>query len=135
MYIPYGKQNISEEDIQSVVDVLKSDWLTQGPVVPSFESAIADLVGCRHAVAANSATSSLHLACKALEIGAGDIVWTSPISFVASSNCALYCDAAVDFVDIDLKTYNISPTTLRYICFGLQILKVIQNTDKQNVNL
>lgn len=107
MYIPYGKQNISEEDIQSVVDVLKSDWLTQGPVVPKFESAIADLVDCKYAVASNSATSSLHLACKALGIGRGDIVWTSPISFVASSNCALYCDAIVDFVDINLKTYNI----------------------------
>tara|TARA_B100000787_G_scaffold49830_1_gene35885 strand:- start:18447 stop:19622 length:1176 start_codon:yes stop_codon:yes gene_type:complete len=112
MYIPYGKQNISEEDIQSVVDVLKSDWLTQGPVVPSFESAIAHLVGCEHAVAANSATSSLHLACKALEIGKGDIVWTSPISFVASSNCALYCDATVDFVDIDINTYNMDVAKL-----------------------
>lgn len=112
MYIPYGKQNISEDDIQSVVDVLKSDWLTQGPVVPNFESAIADLVGCKYAVAANSATSSLHLACKALEIGTGDIVWTSPISFVASSNCALYCGATVDFVDIDIKTYNMDVSKL-----------------------
>ena len=112
MYIPYGKQNISEEDIQSVVDVLKSDWLTQGPVVPNFESAVADLVGCKYAVAANSATSSLHLACKALEIGTGDIVWTSPISFVASSNCALYCGATVDFVDIDIKTYNMDVSKL-----------------------
>ena len=113
MYIPYGKQDISEDDIQSVVDVLKSDWLTQGPVVPNFESAIADLVGCKYAVAANSATSSLHLACKALEIGAGDIVWTSPISFVASSNCALYCGANVDFVDIDIKTYNMDVSKLK----------------------
>ena len=112
MYIPYGKQNISEDDIQSVVDVLKSDWLTQGPVVPNFESAIADLVGCKYAVASNSATSSLHLACKALEIGTGDIVWTSPISFVASSNCALYCGATVDFVDIDIKTYNMDVSKL-----------------------
>lgn len=106
MYIPYGKQNVSEDDIKAVINVLKSDWLTQGPVVPEFESAMAKLVNCKYAVAANSATSSLHLACRALEIGVGDIVWTSPISFVASSNCALYCGASVDFVDIDLQTYN-----------------------------
>ena len=113
MYIPYGKQKISEEDIQSVVDVLKSDWLTQGPVVPKFESAVANLVGCKFAVASNSATSSLHLACRALGIGKGDVVWTSPISFVASSNCALYCDATVDFVDINLKTFNIDVSKLK----------------------
>ena len=127
MYIPYGKQSISEEDIQSVVDVLKSDWLTQGPVVPNFESAIAKLVGCKHAVASNSATSSLHLACRALEITKGDIVWTSPISFVASSNCALYCGATVDFVDIDLTTYNMDISMLEE---KLELAKVNGNLPK-----
>jgi len=112
MYIPYGKQSISEEDVQAVINVLKSDWLTQGPVVPKFESAVANLVGCKYAVAANSATSSLHLACRALDIGPGDIVWTSPITFVASANCALYCGASIDFVDIDLDTYNIDVAKL-----------------------
>ena len=107
MNIPYGKQSISEADIQQVVSVLKSDWLTQGPVGIKFEAAIARTVGCSYALAVNSATSALHLACLALNVGEGDIVWTSPISFVASSNCALYCGASVDFVDIDINTYNI----------------------------
>lgn len=106
--IPYGRQDISEDDIQSVVDVLHSDFLTQGPVVPAFEKAVADYCGVKHAVAVNSATSALHLACLALGVGAGDRVWTSPITFVASANCALYCGAAVDFVDIDPRTYNLS---------------------------
>jgi UDP-4-amino-4,6-dideoxy-N-acetyl-beta-L-altrosamine transaminase len=106
--IPYGRQTISEADIQAVVDVLRSDYLTQGPAVPAFENAVADYCGAQHAVAVNSATSALHIACLALDVGPGDIVWTSPITFVASANCALYCGAQVDFVDIDAKTYNLS---------------------------
>lgn len=112
MYIPYGKQCVSEADIQEVVAVLQSDWLTQGPVVPKFESAIANLVGCKHGIATNSATSALHLACLAIGVGEGDIVWTSPVSFVASANCALYCGAAVDFVDISIDSYNMDANNL-----------------------
>ena len=111
--IPYGKQSISQDDINAVIDVLKSDWLTQGPAVPAFESAIAEYCGASHACATNSATSALHIACLALGVGKGDIVWTSPISFVASSNCALYCGAEVDFADIDLETGNMSIAALR----------------------
>ncbi len=106
--IPYGRQDISEADIQAVVDVLHSDFITQGPTVPAFEKAVADYCGAAHAVAANSATSALHIACLALGVGKGDAVWTSPITFVASANCALYCGAQVDFVDIDPRTYNLS---------------------------
>lgn len=111
--IPYGKQDISEEDIQSVVDVLKSDFLTQGPMVPAFEKAVMDYCGAKYAFAVNSATSALHIACLALEVGPGDIVWTSPITFVASANCGLYCGASVDFVDIDARTYNMSIERLK----------------------
>lgn len=110
--IPYGRQTISEEDIQAVVDVLHSDFLTQGPAVPKFEAAIAAYCGAVHAVAVNSATSALHIACMALDIGPGDRVWTSPNTFVASANCALYCGATVDFVDIDPVTYNLCPKAL-----------------------
>lgn len=110
--IPYGRQDISEADIQAVVDVLRSDFLTQGPVVPAFENAVADYCGTGYAVAANSATSALHIACLALGVGNGDIVWTSPITFVASANCALYCGAQVDFVDIDPHTYNLGVENL-----------------------
>ncbi|MDD2914473.1 MAG: UDP-4-amino-4,6-dideoxy-N-acetyl-beta-L-altrosamine transaminase [Gallionella sp.] len=106
--IPYGRQDISDADIQAVVDVLRSDFLTQGPAVPAFEKAIATYCGAEHAVALNSATSALHVACLALGAGAGDVVWTSPITFVASANCALYCGAQVDFVDIDPHSYNMS---------------------------
>ncbi len=111
-FIPYGRQSISEADIAAVVDVLKSDFLTQGPVVPAFEEAIAALCGAQHGVAANSATSALHLACMALGVGPGDSVWTSPLTFVASSNAALYCGAKVDFVDVDDRTYNLCPVRL-----------------------
>ncbi|WP_295510710.1 UDP-4-amino-4,6-dideoxy-N-acetyl-beta-L-altrosamine transaminase [uncultured Pseudoalteromonas sp.] len=111
--IPYGKQSISQDDINAVIDVLQSDWLTQGPKVPAFESAIAEYCSANHACATNSATSALHIACLALGVGIGDIVWTSPISFVASSNCALYCGASVDFVDIDLETGNMSVVALK----------------------
>ena len=110
--IPYGKQHIDDEDINAVVETLKSDWLTQGPKVPLFEEAMSEYCGARHAVAVNSATSALHLACLALSVGEGDRVWTSPNSFVASSNCALYCNAIVDFVDIDIETGNMSITEL-----------------------
>lgn len=110
--IPYGRQSISDEDIQSVVDVLKSDFLTQGPAVERFEKAVADHCGAPYAVAVNSATSALHIACLALGVGPGDRVWTSPITFVASANCALYCGAEVDFVDIDSGTYNLSADRL-----------------------
>ena len=111
-FIPYGRQTINEADIQAVVDVLKSDYLTQGPVVPAFESAIASYCNVKHAVAANSATSALHIACLALGVGKGDIVWTSPITFVASANCVRYCGASVDFVDIDPISYNLCPKQL-----------------------
>ena len=105
--IPYGRQNISEADIQAVEDVLRSNFLTQGPVVPAFEKSIADYCGTQFAVAVNSATSALHIACLALDVGVGDVVWTTPTTFVASANCALYCGATVDFVDIDPRTYNL----------------------------
>lgn len=107
-YIPYGRQTISEEDIQAVVDVLRSNWLTQGPCVELFEKAVADYCGARHAVAVNSGTSALHIACRALGLGPRDVLWTSPNTFVASANCALYCGASVDFVDIDPDTCNMS---------------------------
>lgn len=106
--IPYGRQNISEKDIAAVVDVLKSDYLTQGPKVPEFEKKIAEYANAKFAVAVNSATSALHIACLAFNVKKGDVVWTSPISFVASSNCALYCDASIDFIDINPLTGNIS---------------------------
>jgi UDP-4-amino-4,6-dideoxy-N-acetyl-beta-L-altrosamine transaminase len=106
--IPYGHQNINKDDIQAVVDVLKSDFITQGPLVPAFETAVVSYCGAQHAVAVNSGTSALHIACLALGVGKGDVVWTTPITFVASANCALYCGAQVDFVDIDSRTYNLS---------------------------
>lgn len=111
-FIPYGRQSISDDDIAAVVDVLKSDFLTQGPEVPKFERAIADYCGAAHGVAVNSATSALHIACLALDLGPGDIAWTTPNTFVASANCALYCGARVDFVDIDPVTLNMSPKAL-----------------------
>lgn len=110
--IPYGRQDISEQDIQAVVDVLRSEYLTQGPAVPAFESSVAAYCGARYAVAVSSATSALHIACLALGVGRGDVVWTSPITFVASANCVLYCGAEIDFVDIDARTYNMSAEQL-----------------------
>ena len=110
--IPYGRQDISQEDINAVIDVLKSDFLTQGPVVPAFEKAVSDYCKAKHAFAVNSATSALHIACLALGVRKGDLVWTSPITFVASANCALYCGADIDFVDIDPATYNMSVKAL-----------------------
>ena len=110
--IPYGRQDISEADIQAVVEVLRSDFLTQGAAVPAFEQAVAGRCGARHAVAVNSGTSALHIACLALGVGPGDSVWTSAITFVASANCALYCGAQADFVDIDPRTYNMAPAAV-----------------------
>jgi UDP-4-amino-4,6-dideoxy-N-acetyl-beta-L-altrosamine transaminase len=110
--IPYGRQDITQADIDAVQEVLRSDWLTQGPVVPRFEQAVADCCGAGYAIAVNSATSALHLACLALGLGPGDRLWTTPITFVASANCGLYCGAQVDFVDIDPHTYTLCPKTL-----------------------
>ncbi|TMP82944.1 UDP-4-amino-4,6-dideoxy-N-acetyl-beta-L-altrosamine transaminase [Pseudoalteromonas phenolica] len=110
--IPYGRQNICDADINAVIETLRSDFLTQGPQVPNFESKIAQYCEAKFAVATSNATASLHLACLALGVGKGDIVWTSPISFVASSNCALYCGAEVDFVDVEINTGLMSVTAL-----------------------
>jgi UDP-4-amino-4,6-dideoxy-N-acetyl-beta-L-altrosamine transaminase len=111
--IPYGRQDISQADIDSVVEVLRSDFLTQGPTVPRFEQAVAEYCGVQHGVAVNSATSALHIACLALDLGSGDWLWTSPNTFVASANAALYCGAKVDFVDIDPRTYNMGVEHLK----------------------
>jgi UDP-4-amino-4,6-dideoxy-N-acetyl-beta-L-altrosamine transaminase len=110
--IPYGRHHITEEDVQAVVDVLRSDWLTQGPMVPRFEQELANISSVKHAIAVNSATSALHIACLALDICPGDIVWTSPITYVASANCVQYCGAEIDFVDIDPLSYNMSTVAL-----------------------
>lgn len=110
--IPYGRQDITQADIDAVMGVLQSDFLTQGPMVPRFEQSVAQHVGAEHALAVNSATSALHIACLALGLGPGDLLWTSPITFVASANCGLYCGAQVDFVDIDPRTYNLCPQAL-----------------------
>lgn len=110
--IPYGRQDITQADIDAVVKVLQSDFLTQGPRVPLFEHGVAAKIGAKHALAVNSATSALHIACMALDIGQGDWLWTTPITFVASANCGLYCGAQVDFVDIDPQTYNLCPKAL-----------------------
>ena len=106
--IPYGKQTLSEADIAAVVRVLHSDYLTQGSQVPAFESSLKSYCGAEHAIAVCNATAALHIACQALGLGKGDILWTTPITFVASANCALYCGATVDFVDIDPQTLNLS---------------------------
>src|SRR5690606_20481436 len=110
--IPYGRQDIQPEDIDAVIEVLKSDFITQGPVVARFESELAKKVGAVHAIAMNSATSALHVAVTALDLGPGDLMWTSPITFVASANCGRYVGADVDFVDIDPDTFNICPKAL-----------------------
>ena len=110
--IPYGRQDIRDEDVAEVVAALRSDFLTQGPRVPAFENAVCAAVGAAHGVAVNSATSALHIACLALGLGKGDILWTSPITFVASANVGHLCGAEVDFVDIDPETFNMSPDAL-----------------------
>lgn len=111
--IRYGQQEITQDDIDAVVSVLKSTNLTQGPTIPAFENVVMEATGARHAVAVNSATSALHIACMALDLGPGDWLWTSPNTFVASANCAIYCGASVDFVDIDPKTYNLCSNALK----------------------
>lgn len=110
--IPYGRQDVTQADIDAVVAVLRSDFLTQGPMVPRFEQVVAAYCGTTHAIAVNSATSALHIACLALGLGPGDWLWTSPITFLASANCGLYCGARVGFVDIDPQTYNLCPKAL-----------------------
>ena len=112
MNIPYGKQRVSEADIQAVIDVLGSPFLTQGPVVPKFEESVCDYVNGKFGVATNSATSALHLAVRALNLMADDLVWTSPITFVATANSVRYCGGQVDFVDIDPETFNMCPKAL-----------------------
>lgn len=111
--IPYGRQEITDADVAAVTAVLRSDFLTQGPMAPRFEEGVAARVGASHGVAVNSATSALHIACLALGLGPGDWLWTSPITFLASANCALYCGARVDFVDIDPRTWNLCPRALQ----------------------
>ncbi len=111
--IPYGKQNISSADIQAVVDILKSDYLTQGPAVPAFEKAVVEYTGAKYGIAVNSATSALHIACLALGLTKDDWLWTTPNTFVASANCGRYCGANVSFVDIQADTYNIDPVALQ----------------------
>ncbi len=112
-YIPYGRQDVTQDDIDAVTEALHSDFLTQGPCVPRFEKAVAEYCGAKYGIAVNSATSALHLACLALELGVEDWLWTSPITFVASANCGLYCGAKVDFVDIDPVSFNLCPKALK----------------------
>ncbi|MGB3492765.1 MAG: UDP-4-amino-4,6-dideoxy-N-acetyl-beta-L-altrosamine transaminase [Elainellaceae cyanobacterium] len=111
-FIPYGRQDISEQDIEAVIEVLRSDWLTQGPTIARFEQAVAEYCGAKYAVAVSSATAGLHIACLAAGLGEGDRLWTSPNTFVASANCGLYCGATVDFVDINPQTYNLDVDAL-----------------------
>lgn len=111
-WIPYGRQELSDADVAAVVQVLESEFITQGPVSVAFESAVADYCNVPFSIAVNSATSALHIACLAMNIGPGDLVWTSPNTFVASANCARYCGAEVDFVDIDSQTYNLCAQAL-----------------------
>ncbi|TAM59482.1 UDP-4-amino-4,6-dideoxy-N-acetyl-beta-L-altrosamine transaminase [bacterium] len=111
--IPYGRQDVSAEDIEAVVETLRSDWLTQGPKIGEFERVVAARCGARHAMAVSNGTAALHLACLALDLGPGDVLWTTPNTFVASANCARYCGADVDFVDIDERSYNLSAAALR----------------------
>ena len=112
-FIPYGRQDITKEDIETVVDVLRSDFITQGPAVPKFEEELCNYTGAKYAVAVNSCTAALHIACLALGLGPGDTLWTSPITFVASANCALYCGATVDFVDVEPDTALMSVEKLK----------------------
>ena len=111
--IPYSRQDVTPADIDAVIEVLRSDYLTQGPLVPQFERAVAKICGAQYAIAVNSGTSALHIACLALKLGPGDRLWTVPNTFVASANCARYCGAEVDFVDIDSRTWNISVSKLK----------------------
>lgn len=119
--IPYGRQDVTQEDVDAVVDVLRSDFLTQGSKVPLFEKNVSEYCKVNYAVSTNSATSALHLACLALNLSPGDWLWTTPITFVASANCGLYCGAKVDFVDIDPKTYNMSIESLKHKLLNAKI--------------
>ena len=110
--IPYGRQDINKDDIDAVIEVLNSDFITQGPLGPLFEQTVVNYCGAQFAVSASSATAGLHIACLALDLGPGDWLWTSPNTFVSSANCGLYCGAQVDFVDIDPATYNMSAERL-----------------------
>lgn len=120
-FIPYGRQSISDEDIAAVVDVLQSDWLTQGPDIPQFEASVTDYVGAAYAVSVCNGTAALHLACLAMGLSSGDYLWTSPNTFVASANCGLYCGAQVDFVDIDPATLNMDVAALESKLFQAEI--------------
>jgi len=126
-FIPYGHQDVNQNDIQAVLQVLQSDWLTQGPAIEIFERTVADYCGAKYAVAVNSATSALHIACMAANLGKHDFLWTTPNTFVASANCGLYCGAQVDFVDIDEHTYNMSVEKLEQ---KLQLAKKTGNLPK-----
>lgn len=121
--IPYGKQDITKEDIRGVIKILRSDFLTQGPTIHKFENALCDYTGAKYSVVTNNCTSALHLACLALDLNSKDILWTSPITFVASANCALYCGATVDFVDINPDTALISIESLK---------EKLEKADKEN---
>ncbi|EPG76181.1 UDP-4-keto-6-deoxy-N-acetylglucosamine 4-aminotransferase [Leptospira fainei serovar Hurstbridge str. BUT 6] len=123
--IPYGRQNITQADIDSVIQILKSDFITQGPTIDQFEKTVSEYCGSQYALAVSNATAALHIACLALEVGAGDEVWTSPNTFVASANCALYCGAKIGFVDINPKTYNMDVDKLR--------LKLIEARNKNRL--
>lgn len=125
--IPYGRQDITQQDIDAVVDVLQSDFLTQGPQLPAFEKALMESTGAKYALAVNSATSALHIACLALDLGKGDRLWTTPITFVASANCGLYCGALVDFVDIDPLSYNMCPKQLELKLIEAQKMNALPN--------
>ncbi len=128
-YLPYGRQSITNKDISSVKKILKSDFLTTGPTIKLFEKSLSKFCRSKFAVAVNSATSALHIACLSLGIKKGDIVWTSPISFVASANCAIYCGAKIDFIDIDINSFNISIENLKK---KLIIAKKKEQTSKGN---
>lgn len=129
-FVPYSRQSIVDDDIEAVVSVLRSDFLTQGPAVPAFERTFADLHQAKHAIAVCNATAALHIACLALEVGPGDLVWTVPNSFVASANCARYCGAAIDFVDIDPESRNISVAALEAkLASASQLPKVVIPVD------
>lgn len=117
--ISYGKQSINDQDIDAVVNVLKSDFLTQGPCLQQFEECVSQYVGAEYGLAVNSATSALHIACMALGLSKGDWVWTTPISFVATSNAAIYCDADVEFVDVDANTFNMCANVLEKKNFSI----------------
>ena len=120
--ISYGRQSISDDDVEAVVEALRSDYLTQGPIGETFENAFSEKVEVKYSTSFNNATSALHGACVALDVGPADYVWTSPISFVASANCAIYCGAKIDFVDIDLETYNINAVLLQEKLIQAEVL-------------